>query len=247
MKLTQPISELELVELVKNIEPRSPLFMSRNPLDTKEIATKEYVDITYSNLDGSLLTIGTITPAIMPTYNGDVVKGAAPTQYTLVTVNSSGFTCFKPFVTEKGLVTGGSSISTSDINAVSWNSITTDKPTTLTGYGITDGILRTGGTSSGNIIYTISPTANNHPVTRQYVISRLNGIPANATGECVELSMVASSLPGYLRCNGATYLKLDYPDLHPILGSYYSLSSTTFRVPDLVMLETSSTSYWIKK
>lgn len=42
----------------------------------------------------------------------------------------------------------------------------------------------------------------------------------------------ATSVAGYLLCDGATYLKADYPQLNTLLGASYSVNSTQFRVPN---------------
>lgn len=54
--------------------------------------------------------------------------GVVANTYTKVSVNA------------KGLITSGSSLSASDIPNLDWSKITTGRPTTLAGYGITDGV-----------------------------------------------------------------------------------------------------------
>lgn len=55
-------------------------------------------------------------------------SGAVAGTYAKVTINA------------KGLVVAGSSMVAADIPALDWNKITTGKPTTLAGYGITDSV-----------------------------------------------------------------------------------------------------------
>lgn len=62
--------------------------------------------------------------AVLTLANTGVVAG----QYPKVNVNS------------KGLITGGSALAASDIPNLDWSKITSGKPTTLAGYGITDAV-----------------------------------------------------------------------------------------------------------
>lgn len=63
-------------------------------------------------------------------------SGVTPGTYPKVTVDS------------KGRVTGGQSLSPADIPNLDWSKITSGKPTTLSGYGITDGVQNSGGAPS---------------------------------------------------------------------------------------------------
>lgn len=63
-------------------------------------------------------------------------SGVTPGTYPKVTVDA------------KGRVTGGQALSPSDIPNLDWSKITSGKPTTLAGYGITDGVQNTGGAPS---------------------------------------------------------------------------------------------------
>ncbi|MED4299742.1 tail fiber protein [Geobacillus stearothermophilus] len=63
-------------------------------------------------------------------------SGVTPGTYPKVTVDA------------KGRVTGGQALSPSDIPNLDWSKITSGKPTTLTGYGITDGVQNAGGSPS---------------------------------------------------------------------------------------------------
>lgn len=60
-----------------------------------------------------------------------IASGVADATYTKVTVNA------------KGLVVAGGSLATGDIPSLDWAKISTGKPTTLGGYGITDAYTKT--------------------------------------------------------------------------------------------------------
>ena len=78
-------------------------------------------------------------------------------------VSITGATHTKITYDAKGLVTGGADLTASDVPALDWGKITSGKPTTLSGYGITDGVssgvnnvfhLQYGEFSSANLITT---------------------------------------------------------------------------------------------
>lgn len=55
-----------------------------------------------------------------------------------------------------GRVTGGTSLAAGDIPGIPWSKITSGKPTTLSGYGITDGINSVALSGSGNAVTSMS-------------------------------------------------------------------------------------------
>ncbi|UZE21865.1 hypothetical protein LOY67_17615 [Pseudomonas sp. B21-056] len=69
--------------------------------------------------------------------------GSADAAITLTLANSGAVAGTYPKVTvnAKGLITAGTALATADIPALDWSKITTGKPTTLAGYGITDAML----------------------------------------------------------------------------------------------------------
>jgi hypothetical protein len=71
--------------------------------------------------------------------------GSGTTSISLTLANSgvTAGTYPKVTVNAKGLVTGGASLAAADIPALDWGKITSGKPTTLSGYGITDAYTKT--------------------------------------------------------------------------------------------------------
>ncbi|WP_413291459.1 tail fiber domain-containing protein [Bdellovibrio sp. HCB337] len=82
---------------------------------------------------GSGLIGGGTSGSVTLSINNSVTAGT----YTKLTVNSLG------------LVTGGASLSSTDIPSLDWSKITTGTPTTVAGYGITDAL--TGVSNSANL------------------------------------------------------------------------------------------------
>jgi|GEM_PF-407413 len=103
---------------VSGTAPTSAQFLVYN-------GTTQYVPVTMSG-DATMSTAGTVTLKN---------TGTAGT-YTKVTTDA------------QGRVTSGTTLSATDIPALDWSKITTGKPTTLSGYGITDAIQNAGATPS---------------------------------------------------------------------------------------------------
>lgn len=77
------------------------------------------------------------------TLSGDVTgSGRTAITTTLATIGAGG-TFPKITFNTKGLVTGGAILAASDIPVLDWSKITTGKPTTIAGYGITDAYTKT--------------------------------------------------------------------------------------------------------
>lgn len=84
---------------------------------------------------------------------------------SLATVGTAG-TYTKVTTDAYGRVTAGAALAASDIPALSWSKITSGKPTTLAGYGITDGVNSVTVTGSGNVVTTASISGNALTLTK---------------------------------------------------------------------------------
>lgn len=65
-----------------------------------------------------------------------------------------------------GRVTGGTSLAAGDIPGIPWSKITSGKPTTLSGYGITDGINSVALSGSGNAVTSMSFSGHSLTLTK---------------------------------------------------------------------------------
>ena len=74
-----------------------------------------------------------------------------------------------------GRVTGGGSLAAADIPDLDWSKITSGKPTTLAGYGITDGVNAVTVTGSGNAVTTASVSGHTLTLTKDTTFVTLTG------------------------------------------------------------------------
>jgi len=133
------------------------------------------------------------------TLSGDVT-GSGATAITATLANSgvtagtynNSATAVTPFTVDtKGRVTGtGAAVTITP----AWSSITS-KPTTLSGFGITDAVNKGGDTMTGLLILSGDPVANLGAATKQYVDSVAQGLDPKASVKAATTGAVTLSAP----------------------------------------------------
>jgi phage-related tail fiber protein len=119
--------------------------------DNIDLATSGVTAGTYNNITvdayGRAMTgsnVAYITGNQNITLSGDITgSGTTAITATLANVVTAG-TGTKITYNAKGLVTGSTTLSSGDIPNIDWSKITTGTPTTLSGYGITNGVINSG-------------------------------------------------------------------------------------------------------
>ena len=208
-----------------NITFTGPLILSGDPLENTDAATKRYVDTVFLSLDASNLKSGILPVGRLPAFNGDVTNVAGSNVFTLNPSGVNAGTYAKVTVDSKGRVIGHSPLVASDIPSLDWGKITKNKPTTLEGYGITDGINLSGDSVVGTVRSTATPVNSRHAVTRKYIEDTVFGegslIPAG-----IVVKYATNITPnGFLRCNGATVSKTTYAELYNAIGDRFGYLS----------------------
>ena len=198
------------------------LVLFRHPQEGSEVASKQYVDQRFQNLDAGGLMSGELAAAHLPAFSGDVVNtagssllelsatGVAPGQHTKMTVDN------------RGRVVATEALALSDIPVFPWSKLSGGLPSTVSGYGIVDAVPLSGGTIDAAVQLTATPTNPLHAVTKGYVVSALGGGgSANVETGFIMESLTATSPSGYGRCNGGVYSKTTYSALYAEIGDQY--------------------------
>lgn len=201
-----------------------PLMLPANPTQPMEAVTKEYVDNKAMVIDTDNIVSGVFPASRYPSFTGSELTSSGNGVFTLTNTGVAGGVYTKVTVDAKGRITGGGSLSLSDIPNLSFSSITTDKPTTLAGYGISDGVSLNGNvTMTGSLNITSTPTLNAHVVNKAYVDNAVSNISSAAynLGDIV-VKATSDTPTGFLKCNGGIVSKSLYPELYSIIGDNYS-------------------------
>lgn len=204
-----------------------PLLLSGKVSSPSEAIHKQYIDTAITNLDAASFVSGSIATARLPGLTGDVTSNNSS---NVVTLNASGVIAgdyTKVTVDAKGRVTAGLSLTEADLPNLSWNKITpATKPTTLTGYGITDGVSTGNGTITGSLTLANNPTDANHAATKAYADANVAGSSKIVSGDIIGL--VSNVTPaGFLRCNGGVVSKTTYSALYATVGDTFTGGNTT--------------------
>lgn len=205
----------------------SALILNTNiPSSGLEAASKQYIDSKVSSISADSIISGVIPRECFPEFNGDVVSDVKLGQVNLPTTGISAGVYGKVAVNVKGQAIQGFQLTSDDIPSVNFNSFAAGVPTTLSGYGITDGLSSGGGMMSGVLQSSAIPTQSLHVVTKQYVdtiaLSNSNAIPGDITQ-----TYSVNTPVGFLRCNGGEVSKSTYSALYAVIGDQYSHNLVT--------------------
>ena len=201
----------------------NPLILAGNPIQPQEAATKQYVDNSLLTLNASNLISGTIPGSRFPAMNGDFTSSPGSVALTLTNTGVVAGSYAKVSVDNKGRVTNGLPLIESDIPNFSWNKVNADRPTTLSGYGITDALGVSGGTLTGSISVNGTVTGSTQLVNKSYLDSVLGASTGIAVGDII--AKIDNTTPdGFLKCNGAELDKTTYASLYAAIGDTYTLN-----------------------
>ena len=198
-----------------------PLLLSGTVNLPAEAVHKQYVDNAASNIPATSVTTGTLAASRLPALSGDVVSSVGSSVVSLNTTGVVAGDYAKVTVSTDGRVTAGGSLAESDLPSFSWNKITSDKPTTLAGYGITDALKTGTGTVTGFLTLAASPTTGNQLATKEYTDTTLGGLSNVATGDIVTRTTPDTPI-GFLRLNGSELSKSTFNALYSVIGDRFS-------------------------
>jgi len=199
-----------------------PVILNGNPVNPLGAATKNYVDLVKNSVNASNISTGILVTNRLPSFNGDIINSLGSNTLTLLPTSVTPGIYTKVTVDAKGRVTYAENINESDLPNFSWGKITTGKPTTLAGYGITDGINPSGDNVNGYITVHSYPQTAYNLANKGYVdgISDVT-IELLATGDLIKRPTLNPE-DKFLRCTGAEVDKTTYSELYSVIGDYFS-------------------------
>jgi len=197
------------------------LLLADDPEKPLEASTKRYVDSVLSALDASNLTSGTIPVGRLPALSGDALSLAGTNVLNLATSTVTPGSYANITVNEKGIVIGGGNLPESSVPYLDWSKISSGKPTTLGGYGITDGVRLIGNTMTGYLTLHSNPTSPLHAATKSYIDSSVSDTTGLVVGDIIR-KPYSTTPAGFLKCNGATVSKSTYMALYSVLSDTFT-------------------------
>lgn len=208
------------------------LTLFADPVAGNQAATKQYMDAKLSNIAAGALDGTTkLTASRMPNLIGAVTTAVAGVEMTLANAFGSAPVGqhTKMTIDATGVVVGVSTnLLRTDLPLdISYTKINGGKPTTLAGFGITDGVNTAGDTLTGQLVLTQGSFDSSDLVTKSYVDTAKETIvipSTHATGDII-MKMNMSVFPGYLRCNGSVLNKSTYSALYAVVGDVYAAAT----------------------
>lgn len=216
-----------------------------------DLAAKLAVEVSYVNTKlgsypGFVFTSGTISIDRLPEFTGDLLRSVGSNVCSIATLPLTIGNFAKVTVNSKGLITSGSGIDETDVPNLDWNKISLNRPTTLGGYGITNGLTIDGGTMFGPL--TIAVSSDPEDLVNKEVLDNIIAGEYIKPGQIVKKTNTPN-VQHFLKCNGAEPRIVDYPNLYSAIGDIATIKiSPGCGLPHLLQFEfnsnTSSTGNW---
>ena len=204
----------------------TPITLLNDPTQPLEASSKRYTDNIVSNLDANNIKTGTVDAARLPAYTGDMLVPSGSGTLALATSSVPPDVYSKVNVNSKGIVTSTATLNNDDIPVISFSKITADRPTTLSGYGISDGVSSNGGMLAGIVSLNNDPVQNLEASNKQYVDNVAAANYGIMVGDIIRRpSNVTPS--GFLRCNGGQVDRTTYSALYAVIGDIYNPTNTS--------------------
>lgn len=201
---------------------QGPLILSGPHTEPLHAVPKQYVDNATYNLDANNITSGVLAAARLPAFTGDATTILGTSNLILANTGVTPGSIIKPTVDAKGRVVSGGTITEADITAISFDKVTTGRPTTLNGYGITDGVPLSSNTIiTGDLIQSADPVSANHAATKQYVDTAAGIFVGISVGDIIRKPYTTTPA-GFLKCNGGEVDKITYANLYSVIGDTFA-------------------------
>lgn len=198
----------------------SSLILARDPQLPLEAVTKGYIDNRVVSISAPNIDTGVFSVERFPQFVGDISKGVGAQEVNLSPTGVTAGVALKVNIAATGRITASYALSADDIPSLNWNKLKTNVPVTLTGYGITDALRKSGGTLTGFLTINGITSQSLHVATKGYV----DGVFSNNTNYVPgDLITRGGATPtGFLRANGGEVDKTTYSALYAVISEAYS-------------------------
>lgn len=210
---------------------KNSVVLKADPVTGKGMATKQYLTTRLSSIPITSLTGSTPFPAAtMPSgLTGDLTTSVgSPSTLTLASgVIAIPGTYNVVTIDIRGRITAAAALTTSRLSGIiSYNKITSGKPTTLSGYGITDAFSATTLVMTGPLLLSYTVSNPTELATKGYIDTVISALSVPKPVGDIYIKPVVASYTNHLRANGGALSKTTYATLYTLLGDRYTITST---------------------
>ena len=203
-------------------ETSGAVFLFRDPVGDLEAATKNYADSSVNNINAGAFSTGVLRHSVLPAFTGDITKEEKKNVITLTPTGVAAGVYTKVSVDLKGRVTAGGGLVESDMPSIPYSKVTTNRPTTLEGYGILDAMSHLGGTLTGKLTLQVVGNTPYSILNKDYVDTFFENTDSGVVTGSVVLKTTQGPYSDYLLCNGALVSRAEYGNLYSSVGERYA-------------------------
>ena len=222
MRINIPLAVLDRDKFNTAVDVMTgPLILSRDPEESLEAATKQYVDSSLSSIDASSIVGGVLDVARLGEFGGDLRNEDGQIVFSKTGVSTGRYN--KVTVNAKGRVVSGGALVSGDIPELSWGKLGSGKPTTLAGFGITGALSKAGGQLIGSLTSTFNPYKPMEIVTKKQSEEIVDSYRV-VVGDVVRKPLDVTP-EGFLKCNGGLVSKEIYANLYAVIGDRFNIGT----------------------
>ncbi len=195
-----------------------PIYTDRTDFEDNEAVRRSYVDITFRTLPSTIVKAGVFPASVLPEFKGDIVKPSGSSVINLKKRSYQEGVYSEYKIDTTGLISFTGTLDFKNLNFIKWSNVTLNRPTTLSGYGITDALSATEPVFKTQVTIDFPILEDDNIVNKEYVDRQLE---VRGTIGDIEYKLVPNTPYGFLPCDGRILKKADYPELYSVVGDAF--------------------------
>ena len=195
-----------------------PIYTDRVDFENNEAVSKVYVDVTFRTLPSTIVKEGVFPERVLPEFKGDIVKPSGSSVINLKKRSYQEGVYSEYKVDTTGLISSAGTLDFKNLNFIKWDNVTLNRPTTLSGYGITNALSATEPVFKTQVNVDFPILEDDNIVNKEYVDRQLE---VRGTVGDIEYKLVPNTPYGFLPCDGRVLKKADYPELYSVIGDSF--------------------------